>query len=430
MATNQEKIDKLNRVKQSINEGSADVRQHIDDGVIPILEPDADSKAIKIVKDARQFYNESCRNTKLMIDKTAALYKPAPPIIKLPDELTYPQTRQFISPFFYPAIFFHKGIELDDLRWFADRMARNAHGNCIRALSFGTYEPTWVANDLPQFPYLKTGNKFDCFQYDPRYWEMLKKRVEVFVERQIFVFVDIYDNCSIHNRPHGWWADHPWNGKNNVNGSSLKNTMVYHHEEPQHIIKPGVPETREIVLKWERDLWTFLYENFDPWIGVGAGNEVAARMNWHNNRAKMVREVAPNFPRWKMSTSMNSPTFYNSTVWKNWIYSIHSCCSWDKYKTQDEFIPDKTHDGNRSKDYIASQDGCWPMDTMGEVEQLVYDILQDGRIGFEQNLRPFFKKVDGQWTGVPLLQQDLTFRSMDYAYAEAVKKGWLRHLNS
>jgi hypothetical protein len=436
MATNEEIIKQCNLTKQRINEGSKAVRDQIDNNVLPIIGSNQQAVSDKIM-EARKYFTDGDQAAKRAINEAIAMLgDPVGPVDIIPRQHSYSETKQFMAPFFVPAGLIANPITRADLDWFANRMSKNIHGNAIRFFAFGAWEAYW--KDWRFVPYeIRSDGKFDLDHYDEDYWDEVYWRIEAFTKRNIFVFVDLIDNCSLHESNNSHWGIHPWNGKNNVNGTSTWNNMTYHHYEEEHADKPGAEETAYYVNKFCSDFVARTYQRFKGRIGYGAGNEVHARTIWHRLQRDIVKAAAPDIPRDAMITSMGDDGFYSVDIYKDWIYSVHGKCKNPKeyteteYLRRDEIVPDKQHQGIRSKRYIVSEDGCFPTKTADETKSITAKILADGRAGFEQNLRPLLVKENGKWISLYQRPNDIdwTFRSIDYHYAQVMKEAWFEFNN-
>lgn len=430
--SNKKIIKQLNLTKQRIKEGRNIVREQINDNTLPLIAESGNEKAYLDLKAARQFYNISCRDTNEQIDRVIKMYQPPGPFEKIPKKYTYPKTRQWIAPFFIPTLFVHKSITRKDFDLFANRMAENIYGNVIRGFACCVYEAYFIEKDLLHFPFERGSNeKFDLDEYDEDYWDELYFRIDAFAKRNIFVFIDLVDNCSLYERPNSNWFFHPWNGKNNINGTSEWAGSVYHYMESEHSWKPGVKETGEYVEKFYNEFVKRTWERFAGMIGYSAGNEVWARIEFHKIQQRIIEANAPEIKRDYMITSMGRDNFYGVDIGRDFIYGLHGCCNEAKYNERDLVIPDKTWGEIRAKRYIASQDGCFPTKTAAEAEAFFAKILADGRAGGEQNLRPNSVKVDGIWKSLANKPNkiDWSFQSLEYSYAEAMKRAWFAFNN-
>ena len=129
---------------------------------------------------------------------------------------------------------------LNNHRWRAS-LIRPGHpsGRASRMDSYlWRYEVTrWDAKATPQWtnhkdvysaaphPWKRTGPgealdgqpKFDLTQFDPQYFDRLRKRVQAARERGIYVSVMLFEGWGLQHLPNGFnW--HPFNAANNVNG--------------------------------------------------------------------------------------------------------------------------------------------------------------------------------------------------------------------
>lgn len=428
MPTNQEKIEQLNLIKQRINEGSAMVRNQIDNGALPILNEQTDSEIIKIIKDTKQFYNEGCRDTKLMVDDAIQMLTPNP-IFKLPLDLTYHKTFKQVTGCLLPeALFIHTNSDqdwMDFLNW----IAKNQHFNAIRCFSWGGWEPVSWPRILKPFKQLDNG-KYDHTILNPEFFDMMDRRIEAAAERRITIILTMVDNCSLHINT-GAWARSYFNGENNINGTSDWNNMLYHYYEPDHASKPGARETRWAIERYVRLMLQNYVVKYFPYVIAEQGNEIAAAQKYHKMYADIFNESPPanyqNFPlKFKQSSVNNQDWYKDKNLEQYYMMSIHGIGTVEDYR---EAV---CHIAKPGKNYIFSQDGCPPTETPKETEDLTFEVLRDDQYGIEFNLRPLWEKKPSGWVK-NLNNPDWSYKTLmsppESEWFEAIKKGWQRALN-
>lgn len=385
MATNQEKINQLNLTKQRINETSNIVRAQIDNGAIPILNPVENANTIKIVKDARQYYNERTRDTKFKVDEAIQTLMPNP-IIKLPMELTYNgSSHKQVTGLLLPEILFINTIS--DEEWIAllNWIVKNQYFNCIRCFSWGGWELESWKRILKPFIQLSNG-KFDIFQNNPEFHEMVDRRLAAAAERRITIILTMVDNCSFHSNT-GAWGRSYWNGKNNINGTSDWDEMVYHYYEPEHQTKPGWKQTKEAFEGWVRLMLT-RYMKYWPYLIIEQLNEGIAAQGYHKIYSDILNEFKPsgydNFPmRFKQSSVGIKEWYKEKRLEDLFMMSLHGIQTIADYEDALKNIV------KPKKKYIFSGDGKEPA-TPQETEDLTFRVLDDGHFGIEFNLGYFY----------------------------------------
>lgn len=75
-----------------------------------------------------------------------------------------------------------------------------------------TFSP-WVVRDAKNFDY-------DLTRFNPEYWDLIKRILKMARERDIVVEYNLFDYCSLRNRPgEPCWAKHPFSALNNNGGA-------------------------------------------------------------------------------------------------------------------------------------------------------------------------------------------------------------------
>ena len=370
-----------------------------------------------------------------------------PPLKKIPKEKTYKEQRKIMAPFLIPTMLFNKQITDVSVDNFARKFADEEYGNCLRFFSYGIWENCWK-NKL-HLPFFQTGDwKFTTELWSEDYWEVLVRRLDSFIKRDITVILTMIDNCSLHERRNSHWALHPMNGNNNINGTSVWMPSNYHYYEDEwHDVDyvraarkkrkmAGLKDdpTDDEINKWIKALDKTGVENevfyrnlvqrvetqFGPTVIWEAVNEGPAGNGWHNIMAGILKEF--NVPKWRRLTSINLDPrfdgFWKKQIYKKFMYSMHKIKDIDSYEERKELIPLAAR-----KTWMASQDGFPPTKTTKETEDLVLHILEDGCMGFEQNLRPIFEKRGDIWKNV-CCNEDWSLTSLCFNYARAIRNAW------
>jgi len=352
--------------------------------------------------------------------------RPKPPVIpKVNKSLQYQRSKKIIAPFLIPTLCINKRIKDEDYKRFLDRVVHNEWGNSLRVFSAGMWEPFWKGRLY--FPYKKTLiGRFNLAELNYKWRDTLLRRLGMMVERGIFPIVALLDNCSLKDRRRGgFWNDHWMNGDNNLNGTSTWMPSVYHYYEDEHKDKPGMRETKYFIEDYYRYLVHLLEKEFGPSIGYEAANEAMAGNGWHEiMRNILSRAGVPKARRFaSISPDPRFDHFYNKPVIrKSFISSVHSIGNVIDYMNRRQVVRDE-------RPFIASADGCVPPKTPGVWKDLVYRVLRDGNTGFESNLRPIFELQGKKWVNV-CGKEDWTLTSMKWGWANAIREGWHKWLNS
>jgi len=317
-------------------------------------------------------------------------------VVKLDPNLRVPEmVDRFGHPItICPTLIPTYGIEKSlDENLFCDRYlnrgATGGHFNAMRFFSFGVWEPFTIAR--VNFPYLKVGDKFDTSLINPEWIETLKRRIKQAVDRGYTVIITLTDNCSTHDRPDGWWGAHPWNGDNNVNGTSNWDGSVYHFYEDDKQSMPGIPESWMAIEFYVRYIVSQLDPLFRPYIIWEICNESHAGEGYHKLQREWLSDSGVT-EDWRVMTSMDGMEhhgdfpflkFYKKQMWQYLRYAVHNIQTVDKYvQMKDDWM----RPGVR---FQASEDGLRPIDA-SQYREFVRTILEDGALGFESNERPWW----------------------------------------
>lgn len=318
----------------------------------------------------------------------------------------------FICPTLIPTY----GIEksLDEDLWcerYLNRGAEGGHFNAMRFFSFGVWENFTISR--VNFPYLKSGNKFDITKINPVWLETLKRRIGQCVERGFTVILTLTDNCSVHKKAGGWWNAHPWNGDNNVNGTSNWNGSIYHFYEDDKQSMLGIPESWEMIENFVRRIVRELDPLFKPNIVWEECNESHAGNGYHKLVRSWLKDEGVT-EDWRVMTSMDAVyhsghypflEFYKKQIHRYLNYAAHKIQDMDGYNWMDqEWIPAGVR-------FLASEDGLKPL-SASNYRAFVKEILEKGTLGFESNIRPW-------WCG-NVFNPDL----FDWAVIKAIGDGW------
>jgi len=103
----------------------------------------------------------------------------------LPEELTVRKTRRMIMPFFIPSLGIDKDAEEEDIEFFANKIAKMQCGNATRFFSAGVWELSTKETVYYPFKRRKSG-KFNLDKYNRKHLEVLKERISLFAERNIY----------------------------------------------------------------------------------------------------------------------------------------------------------------------------------------------------------------------------------------------------
>jgi hypothetical protein len=377
---------------------------------------------------------------------------PTPPSIpKLSESLTYLKSGKVVAPFLIPTLGINRLIQTNDYRNFLNRIVNNQWGNTLRIFAAGMWEPHW--KDKLNFPYAKTPEGlFNPGKVSREWIDLLVGRVGEMVERSLFAIVAILDNCSLKDKKRtGFWNDHWLNGKNNTGKMSVWMPSVYHYYEsewhdPAYIraqrkkraiagldkdptdaqIRAWIEKLDATGRQIQEDnyyLVEVLDREFGDRIGYEAVNEGMAGNGWHNIQLDLFNQFS--IPKHRRFTSMaiddRFNDFYNKpTIKSRFALSLHSIGNVVDYQNRKHIIPDGIP-------FIASSDGCVPPEHPEAWKELARRVLSDGNIGFESNLRPIFRLVDGKWKNV-CGNEDWSLDHMEWAWVNAVREGWFQFL--
>jgi len=410
----------LRLIKQRINEGAAGVRAERD-RTLPLL----DERQAGKLRGAIQSYNEACKATKETIDGIIASLEPQPSP-RLPLELSYPKLRASdgshigVCAALVPSLLFNHAIDDADLARWLDWLCELRAGNQIRAFAWGGWEPhTW---DWILTPYQKRGDLYDLEEWNEDYWNMLDRRLAMIADRNMTCIVSLNDNCSIHDRPRGYWGWSWWNGHNNRNGTAEHNAHL-----------PGWRKLGEYLRRfYERAIATAMY--YWPFVKIELGNEVRAAQLWHEMMARFAEPHRPEgwsrFPRYSLQSSIDKADYAwlkEKRLEAVCLQSIHGCFNEVSALAEIEQYgkPDVKYIASQDGCYPASQDGCYPTSIPEVTRSFVREVLKAGH-DVELNLRPHFALEDGEWKG-QFRWTDWTFQRMmrdTEPWMKAAAAGW------
>lgn len=316
--------------------------------------------------------------------------KPGPEIIMVPDNMTVPaMVKKFgypimIAPVFIPTA----GIEInldEDLfiRRQLNRIIKKLCGNNDRFMGFGNWEPFTLKR--VHRPYLRDNSgDFELDEFNPVWIDTLDRRIGQRRERQMSSTVVLIDNCSTHVRVPGAWNAHPWNGDNNINGTSNWKPSIYHFYESQHQNVPGIQETAKYIEAYVRFLVRRLDKKYRPFIHWEITNEGQAGHGYNKIIRGWLREEGVK-DNWRVQTSLNHShlSSYKKQMNHFLSYSIHGINTWEKYKAAKRLV----QSGVR---FLPSEDGEEPTWPVGFYKDMVYRMLKDGALGAEFNERPWW----------------------------------------
>lgn len=344
-----------------------------------------------------------------------------PPIKKLDPKLSVPALQKkygrpiFINPFFIPSGLIEKNKYLPQdivLEELLDVIAENAWGNADRMFAFGGWELETLKMII--YPWKRNANsKFMLAAKNPDYLEQAKRRIGDRADRNFFSTITLTDNCSTHENRPGFWNAHPWNGKNNVNGTSEWKGSIYHFYEDDKQELPGIPESAQWIEEFIRWIARELDKEFRPLIGWEICNEAHAGNGYHDLIRGWLKEEGVK-EDWRVMASIDGPykSFYKKQMGLYLKYSIHGIQTYTEYVEATKLV-------NHGIPFVASEDGLKPIDP-GQYKDFVFRMLKDGSLGFESNSRPYFSGRDiRKWLNDPK-----TFPRM-----KAIGEGWKKWLN-
>ena len=318
--------------------------------------------------------------------------KPGPEIIKVPDDMTVPAMVErfgypiMIAPVFIPTAGIE--IELDEdlfIRRQLNRIIKKLCGNEDRLMGFGNWEPFTLKR--VHRPYLidKSGD-FELDEFNPAWIDTLDRRIGQRAERQMSTTVVLIDDCSTHTHVHspGWWNAHPWNGDNNINGTSNWKPSIYHFYEEQHQNVPGIQETAKHIEAYVRFMVRRLDKKYKPFIHWEITNEGQAGHGYNKIIREWLREEGVK-EDWRVQTSLNVThlSSYKKQMSQFLNYSIHGINAWERYKEAKKLV----QSGVR---FLPSEDGREPTWPVGFYKDMTYKMLKDGALGYEANERPWW----------------------------------------
>jgi len=316
--------------------------------------------------------------------------RPGPEICKVPNDMTVPaMVKRFgypimIAPIMVPS----DGIEInvDEDHYIArglNRIVKKTCGNAERFFGFGGWElPTLKRVNRP---YLKNAGKFKLDEFNPDWIDTLDRRIGQRAERQLTSIITLIDNCSTHTGRPGFWNAHPWNGNNNINGTSTWKPSIYHFYEAQHQDVPGIKETAKYIEAYVRFLVRRLDKKYWPFIHWEITNEGQAGHDYNKLIRGWLREEGVK-ENWRVQTSLDVhfKDSYKKQMSTFLNYSIHGINTWEKYKEAKKLV----QSGVR---FLPSEDGEKPRTPVDpHYKDLVYKTLKDGALGYEGNERPWW----------------------------------------
>ena len=322
-----------------------------------------------------------------------AIYPPPPPppsIPKLRDELTVPaMVKKFgypimIAPVFVPEM----GIEInldEDLfiRRQLNRIVIKEFGNTERLFGFGGWEPPTLKRI--HHPYLRdVSGEYDLFKFNPVWLDTLDRRIGQRAERQLASIVTLIDDCSTHIKQPGKWSAHPWNGHNNINGTSTWKPSIYHFYEAKHQNVPGIKETAKHIERYVRLIVSRLDKKYRPFIMWEITNEGQAGHGYNRLLRDWLRDEGIR-DNWRVLTSLNVShlSSYKKQMNTFLSYSIHGINTWDKYKEAKKLV-------QKGVQFLPSEDGEEPTTPVGFYRDMTYKMLKAGALGYESNERPIW----------------------------------------
>ena len=335
---------------------------------------------------------------------------------------------KLVCPVLIPTYGINRVATEEDAERFADKFAREGWGNFMRFFVAGNWEPLWKKGKRVWFRYEYKNRKYDLTQKNQKHFDCLWRRMGYLVERRIYPMITLLDNCSLHWPRPGYWRTHWMNGNNNTSGThteAYSQTHWYEYNHPPDE-RPGMKETGEALM----DLYRYVLEEakvrFGDYFLVEIGNEIDARMDYHIMLKKLIDEIFGGKPKknyWRVFTSMFWDHFYQVSVNQSCIPVLHGVGTIQDFENR-KYLVDH---GNRN--YMVSQDGCFPLDTISQTKKFVLHVLQSNCKGVEGNLRPIFEWKDGMWKNVGG-NEDWTFRSLKYGLLRAFGKAFEAYLGA
>lgn len=284
----------------------------------------------------------------------------------------------YLVPALLPSLLILKEISWEEHKAFIDRIIDENSGNALRAFGFGCWERHTIP--LIRFPFKKVGGKFDLEQYDETWKMETFRRIKYFVDRGGTVIYSLIDACSMYPERDGHWKFHPWNGKNNINGTHEESKSVRHMYGWNAREIPGAKETKYYVLKFMRDMVRELEQRF-PGAIVYDFNEFCGLSEWYLN---VDRDVFQKFdiPKHRKMCSpiriARKPNYKYielPLIAARYIYQAHGIEDLDSYFNSYRLPSWLVH---------PSADGCSPV-PYAMIKAIVMNSLFDGLCGFENN---------------------------------------------
>jgi len=366
----------------------------------------------------------------------------------LADHYGYPI---YLAPFLIPALNVRHNLTTCDIeKYLLDRIVKKEAGNMLRTfidagwtkeIDENIYRPIIRdKNGVYQLPLPEDAATEIVNYINPRWLVQQVERIKATVERHIFSMNTLRDNTAIHNYPNSHWALHWMNPENNDQDLHFKNISLYHYPEWQ--INPDIPMENRIKARntglmieafYDAIMKLILAEikpKYRKYVGFEAGNEVGARIRWHDCMDVIAKEHK--VPR-KMKgstqtherrlTSMGQPRkpqkdrwfFYRTKVYENFNYCVHNLGSvadikividdWKKANAEldDEgkVVLDERGQAKNSSiraKFLPSMDGVNKLPTPAETKKMTKHSLETKNYGLECR--------GGLWGGVSLDQLD------------------------
>lgn len=134
--------------------------------------------------------------------------------------------------------------------------------------------------------------RFDLSQFDPAYFDRLRQRVEAARRRGVYVSIMLFEGWEGQFAPDGW-ANHPFNARNNVNGTDGDQNGDGKALEVHELVGPRVTAVQEAyvrkVIETVGDLDNVLYE-------ISNENHPASTA-WQYHMARFIKEVEKGRPQ-------------------------------------------------------------------------------------------------------------------------------------
>jgi len=288
------------------------------------------------------------------------------PVSLIQEKVGYPV---YLCPTLIPSLFIDKEIPYEDYKTLIDRIVSDDAGNTLRGFAFGVWERSTMK--LVRFPWkrMKSG-KFNLNKIDPAWLSETVQRIEYFAERGGTVIYTLIDGCSLHNRPNSHWALHPWNGRNNINGTNHDPRTLWHIWDWND---GETRATRHYVLKFINMMIAILEERFPGKI-VYDFNELDITFAGYGMWDRVYQ--AHHIPRNRKMFSFIEPEDEGYLVAEFWMWQLHGINNLQSYY-------DKV---GHPLGLHYSADGYTANNTR-QITELVYTICRHGNLGFELNLQ-------------------------------------------